>query len=52
MTPPLVDAKMVGTLIRAPTRLMIGLVMSDLKQLEFSRLVEETGQRSGLTIQN
>jgi len=40
---------MVGTLCRAPAILMIGLVMSDLKQPEFSQLVQELRQRSGLT---
>ncbi len=49
MTPPVVDAKMVGTLIMAPAMLMIGLVMSDFKQPEFSRSVQEMCQRGGLT---
>ena len=40
---------MVGNLCRAPAILMIGLVMSDLKQPEFSQLVQELRQRSGLT---
>ena len=50
MTPPVVDAKMVGTLIMAPAMLMIGLVMSDFKQPEFSRSVQEVRQRSGLIL--
>ena len=33
----------------APAILMIGLVMSDLKQPEFSQLVQKLRQRSGLT---
>ena len=33
----------------APVILMIGLVMSDLKQPEFSQLVQELRQRSGLS---
>jgi len=33
----------------APAILMIGLVMSDLKQPEFSQLVQALRQRSGLT---
>ena len=40
---------MVGTLYMAPAILMIGLVMSDLKQPEFSQLVQELRQRSGLS---
>ena len=40
---------MVGTLCMAPVILMIGLVMSDLKQPEFSQLVQELRQRSGLS---
>jgi|GEM_PF-1311447 len=49
MTPPVVNAKMGGTLAVAPAVLMIGLVMSDFKPPEFSRLVQEMRQRSGLT---
>jgi putative transcriptional regulator len=33
----------------APAILLLGLVMSDLKQPEFSRLVQALRQRSGLT---
>lgn len=38
-----------GTLCMAPAILMIGFVMSDLKQPEFSQLVQTMRQRSGLT---
>ena len=49
MTPPVVNAKMGGTLAVAPAVLMIGLVMSDFKPPEFSRSVQEICQRSALT---
>ena len=38
-----------GNPVYAPAILMIGLVMSDLKQPEFSQIVQKLRQRSGLT---
>jgi hypothetical protein len=49
MTLLILDAKMMGTLIVAPAILMLGLAMSNLKQPEFGRLVQEIRECSGLT---